>query len=193
MLKKNQNFSLKMKKKINVIPKILFITGLPSSGKTTIALSLKYRMKKLGIKNIKYIDGDIFRKKFKLNKYDNKSRNKTGDKKIKYANSFLKSGYLTIVTGVAHDSIWRKKIKKCNKDIIEIYSKCPLKICKSRDFKKNYVKAQNNDINNFVGINKMYIEGKSVDITLNTYKNNVTKNTNKIIQYLKKNKYVYGK
>ena len=61
----------------------------------------------------------------------------------------------------------------------------------SLEILKNYVKAQNNDINNFVGINKMYKEGKSVDITLNTYKNNVTKNTNKIIQYLKK--YVYGK
>jgi len=28
-------------KKIEIIPKILFITGLPSSGKTTLALSLK--------------------------------------------------------------------------------------------------------------------------------------------------------
>lgn len=180
-------------KNINLSPKILFISGLPSSGKTTLALSLKNRINKLQIKNIKYIDGDDFRKKFKLNKYDDKSRNKTGDKKIKYANSFKKLGKFVIVTGVAHNASWRKKVKKFNKDIIEVYSKCPLKVCKSRDYKKNYIKAQNNSLDNFVGFKKKYQEGKSVDIILNTYKNSVSSNTNIIIKYLKKNKYVYRK
>ena len=180
-------------KKINIIPKILFITGLPSSGKTTLALSLKDKLKKLGTKNIKYIDGDIFRKKFRLNRYDNRSRNVTGDKKIKYANSFLKLGKFVIVTGIAHNALWRKKTKKNNKNLIEVYSKCPLKICRSRDYKENYTKAQNKVINNFIGFNKMYQEGKSVDITLNTYRNTVSTNTNKIIKYLKINKYVHSK
>ena len=43
----------------------------------------------MGLKNIKYIDGDKFREKFKLNRYDNSSRNSVGNKKIKLANSFL--------------------------------------------------------------------------------------------------------
>ena len=180
-------------KKINITPKILFITGLPSSGKTTLALSLKEKIKKLGVNNIKYIDGDTFRKKFKLNKYDNKSRNLAGDKKIKFANSFLKLGKFVIVTGVAHDAVWRKKTKKYNKSIIEVYTKCPLKICKSRDYKKNYIEAQNKTIRNFIGFNQMYQEGKSVDIILNTYRNTISTNTNKIIKYLKINKYVHKK
>ena len=135
-------------KKINFNPKILFVTGLPSSGKTTLALSLKNKMKKLCANKIKYIDGDIFRKKFKLSKYDNKSRNLTGDKKIQFANKFFKSGKFVIVTGVAHNAAWRKKIKKNNKEIIEVYTKCPLKICKIRDHKKNYTKAKNKVITN---------------------------------------------
>lgn len=180
-------------KKIKLLPKILFISGLPSSGKTTLALSLKKKFKKLQIKNIKYIDGDDFRKKFRLNKYDDKSRNKTGYKKIKYANNFKKRGKFVIVTGVAHNASWRRKIKKFNGDIIEVYSKCPLKVCRSRDYKKNYIKAQNNDLHNFIGFKKKYQEGKSVDIILNTYKNSITANTNKITQYLKKNNYVYRK
>ena len=39
-----------MKKKIDIIPKILFLTGLPSSGKTSLAISLKKKTKKIGIK-----------------------------------------------------------------------------------------------------------------------------------------------
>ena len=99
-------------KKIKIIPKILFITGLPSSGKTTLALSLKKKLKKMGLKNIKYIDGDKFREKFKLNRYNSSSRNSVGNKKIKLANSFLIKKKLVIVTGVAHDKNWRKKMKK---------------------------------------------------------------------------------
>jgi len=180
-------------KKTNIIPKILFITGLPSSGKTTLALSLREKIKELGINKIKYIDGDTFRKKFKLRKYDNKSRNLVGDKKIKFANTFLKLGKFVIVTGVAHNAAWRKKIKIRNKGIVEIYAKCPLKICKTRDYKRNYTKAKNKTIRNFIGFNQMYQEGKSVDLRLDTYRNTISSNTKKIIKYLKIKKYVLSK
>ena len=53
-----------MKKKYKVIPKILFITGLPSSGKTTLALFLKKKLNNLSINKVFYIDGDKFRKQF---------------------------------------------------------------------------------------------------------------------------------
>ena len=182
-----------MKKKIDIIPKILFLTGLPSSGKTSLAISLKKKLKKLGLKKIKYIDGDLFRKKFKFNQYDKKSRNLVGDKKIRFAKTFLRLKKFVIITGVAHDKFWRRKIKKNNNDIVEVFTKCPLKVCQERDFKKNYFKAQNKDLKNFVGINYMYQEGNSVDITLNMYRNTVSTNTNKLIKYLKFKKYVYRK
>ena len=47
-----------MKKKSHLVPKILFLTGLPSSGKTSLALSLKKEFEKKGFKKIKYIDGE---------------------------------------------------------------------------------------------------------------------------------------
>ena len=180
-----------MKKKSHLVTKILFLTGLPSSGKTSLALSLKKEFEKKGFKKIKYIDGDSFRKKFKLDQYDNKSRNLVGDEKIKFAKSFLKFKKLVIVTGVAHNKSWRKKIKKKNKNLLEIYTKCPIKVCLLRDYKKNYFKAKNNKIKNFVGINYEYQEGKTVDLTLDMYKNTLKFNTNKLFNFLIKNRYVY--
>ena len=178
-------------KKIRFIPKILFFTGLSASGKTTLACFLKKKLQKLGIKNIKYIDGDEFRNKFKYFKYDIHQRNKVGDKKIKFANSFIKLNKLVIVTGIAADSNWRRKIKRKNPHLIEIYTKCPLKICKDRDFKKNYIKAKNKQIKSFVGVNNKYKEGKSVDITVNTYRRRPSYNIIKIIKFLITKKYVY--
>mgnify|MGYP005997130707 CR=1 FL=1 len=180
-------------KKIRFKPKILFFTGLSASGKTTLALLLKKRLQKIGLRNIKYIDGDDFRKRFKYFKYGIKQRNEVGDKKVEYANSFIKLKKLVIVTEVAADSSWRNKIKKKNPHIIEIYTKCPISICKQRDFKKNYIKAKNKEIKNFVGVNDKYQQGKSVDITINTYIKTKLFNINKIINFLKKNEHVYYK
>ena len=182
-----------MKKKINIIPKILFLTGLPSSGKTSLAKSLKKKLQVKGLQKIKYIDGDLFRKKFKFYQYDTRSRNLVGENKIKFAKLFLKQKKFVIITGVAHDKVWRKKIKKKNKDIIEVYTKCPLKICQQRDFKKNYLKAKKKVLKNFVGIDYNYQEGKSVDLTLNMYRNTINSNTNKLFKYLKLKNYVYRK
>ena len=178
-----------MKKKFH-IPIIIFITGYPSSGKTSLAVSLKKKLNKVGVNKLKYIDGDIFRKSKKLFKYDIKSRNLVGDKKIILAKKLIKLKKLVIVTGVAHNRLWRKKIKKKNKNVLEIYAKCPLKICQSRDYKKNYIKAKNKKLENFVGINYKYQEGKTVDLTLDMYKNSLNFNTNKLFKYLIKKRYV---
>ena len=46
-------------------PKICLIYGLQGSGKTTVSQKLYYHFKKVGLKKIKLIDGDDFRKKNK--------------------------------------------------------------------------------------------------------------------------------
>ena len=63
--------------------KILFLTGLPSSGKTTISEILKKEIIKKNMKST-YIDGDKFKKKFNYNSYDLLSRNNIGFKKLEY-------------------------------------------------------------------------------------------------------------
>ena len=137
-----------------------------------------------------YIDGDKFRKKFNYNKYDLSSRNNIGFKKLDYAKKLLKNNDFVIVSGVAHKKLWREKAKKRYKNLIEIFLDCPNKVCKSRDFKKNYIKAEQKKIQNFVGVNQDYQKGKSVDLVINTYKTSPIKNVKKIINFLKTNYYV---
>ena len=115
--------------------KILFLTGLPSSGKTTISEILNKEIIKKNMKST-YIDGDKFRKKFNYNSYDLLSRNNIGFKKLEYADKFLKKNDFVIVSGVAHERSWRESAKKKFENLIEIFLDCPKKICKSRDFKK---------------------------------------------------------
>ena len=170
----------------NFGPKIIFLTGLSSSGKTTLGNLLKNKLKLMGIKSI-HIDGDKFRKKFKLNKYDPKSRINVAIKKFTYANQFLKKNMMVIISGVAAKLKTRKILKRKFKDYIEVKLNCPLKICISRDRKKN-VYSNNKNLNL---VNLKYQKGNTHDISVNTFKNKKNQNVKSIINYLKKKRVIY--
>ncbi len=169
----------------NYKPKLIFLTGLSSSGKTTLCKLLKIKLNTMGVKSI-YIDGDKFRKKFKLKKFDPKSRIKVGIKKFKYAKKFLKKNNIVIISGVAAKLNDRRSLRAKFKNYIEIKVDCPLKICILRDKKNIY---SNNKSLNFV--NLKYQKGNTHNLSINTFKNSKTKNIKSIINYLKKTKVLY--
>tara|TARA_Y100000590_G_C15662836_1_gene993345 strand:- start:1131 stop:1679 length:549 start_codon:yes stop_codon:yes gene_type:complete len=182
-----------MKKKsiIKKKPFIIWFTGLSSSGKTTLSISLKKKLFNLGYKNLKLIDGDLFRKKILNFKYDLKNREKIGILKARLAKKYQKEGKIVIVSGIANKKKWRSDIKSNMSNFIEVYTKCPISVCKKRDKAKNYKKAQIGKISNFIGINEKYEEGNSVDLKINTGQLTVSGSLIKIINYLKKNNYVF--
>ncbi len=168
-------------RKIIFNPCILWLTGLSGSGKTSISLELQKLLINKKIKKIKVIDGDIFRKKIKNYLYNQKSRDIVGLKKLSLAKGFLKKGFLVIVTGIAANKIWRKKIKKKTPNFFEIYIKCPIYICKKRDFKNIYQSSKNY---------QKYQEGDSKDLVINS-KNVKKKNAaKKIVHFLMNKKYL---
>ena len=93
-------------------PFIIFFTGLTNSGKTTLSQLLFQYLKGIGLKQIKNIDGDKFRKKINNFVYSSKGRKFVGDKKIKYANLLTNKGYNVIVSGVAQIESGERKIKE---------------------------------------------------------------------------------
>ena len=180
-----------MKKIYSYKPCIIFFTGLSASGKSTLCLTLKNKLKNFGITKVINLDGDVIRKKFNNFNYKKKFRNKVGDKKIKIALKYKKNNFITLVSGIAHNKRWRKNIKDSNKDYFEIFVKCPIKICEKRDYKNQYSKARNGIIKNFVGIHDHYQIGDSHDLTIDTSRLTVRKSVIKLFNFLIKKKYVF--
>lgn len=152
---------------------IIWFTGLPGAGKTTLSKSVYKKLKKDKFK-IKLIDGDEFRKKIKNFKYTNEARCQVGDKKLEYGIKFNQKGYIVLITGVAANKQWRKKIKKNNSNLIEIYIKCSLKVLKTRK-KILYSKP--------LFISK-YEEGNTADITIYSNKKKLNA-VNRIVKFIK--------
>jgi len=166
-------------------PFILWFTGISASGKSTLSQEVKKNIYKEGYSNMKYIDGDQFRKEIKNFSYDKYSRDEVGDEKLKIAKKYTNTGYAVIVTGIANNKKWRASAKIKNKNLIEIYLKCPIKRCIQRDFKGQYKKALNGELKHFVGVTEEYEEGETADITIDTNKLSIDESSAEIMKLLK--------
>ena len=133
--------------------KIIWITGISGTGKTTLA---KHYMKFL--KNFIWIDGDGFRKLFNEDLgYTLKDRNKNAERLINFASFLNKQKISLIISANLTSKKYKKKIKKKFKNIFHIQINSDLNILKKRDKKKIYKKNKNvvgKDIKFFKSFNK---------------------------------------
>ncbi len=169
-------------------PCAIWLTGLPSSGKSTIANELEY------VLNSKYkvhsyiLDGDNIRQG--LNKdlgFSREDRAENIRRVAEVAKLFVDAGLVVITAFISPYKKNRELAKNIigKDEFIEVYVKCPLDICEQRDPKGLYKKARAGEIKNFTGISDPYEEPDNPDIVLETHKLTVSECVNKIIDYIK--------
>ena len=119
--------------------KIIWITGISGTGKTTLA---KYYLRFL--KKFLWIDGDEFRKLFNNDLgYTLKERNKNAERLINFVKFLNKQKISLIISANLTSDIYKKRVKKIFKNIFLIQIETNLKILKNRDKKLIYVKKIN--------------------------------------------------
>lgn len=163
----------------------LWITGLPASGKTTLANSIKKVLVKNGIITI-VLDGDYVRKTvnkdlaFQLNDREENNR-----RVAEIARMLNNAGINVICSLITPTNKIRKKVGKIigKENFAIIYLNTPINICESRDKKQLYQKARQGNVTDFTGISSIFEEPKSPDITLNG-ENSLTENSKQIITFL---------
>ena len=151
-------------------PKAIWLTGLSSAGKTTIALALEKEIQKKGY-FIKVFDGDIMRTG--INKdltYSLEDRKENIRRIAEITKIFLDTGLIIICSFISPTEEIREMAKSIigEKDFIEVYVNCPLSICEERDVKGLYQKARKGLIKNFTGIDSVYETPKNPNIELKT-------------------------
>jgi len=161
---------------------IIWMTGLPCSGKSTIARKLREYLPDLEI-----LDGDELYKWLKPNDWSRESRI-TNNKRIAHiAKLLLKHNISACVSVVSPYSEGRKAAREIVNDnrFIETYIKCKLEVCESRDVKGMYKRARSGEIINFTGVNGEYETPFNADLVIDTEKYSLDEEVMKIIQYLK--------
>ena len=163
--------------------KIIWLTGLSGSGKTTISKSLYKHFKKNKFK-IYHIDGDNFRKK----KYYEKSFTKKSitENNLLIINSIkkiMKKYDFIIVSVISPLKKTRIKAKKIfGSSYYEVFLNPSIKTLRLRDTKNLYSRADKGLIDNVIGYNSIISYEKSIysKIAIDTGKSSVL-NSRKII------------
>ena len=161
---------------------VLWTTGLPSSGKTTIIRKLTEH-----IQNLAVLDGDELREWLSPKDFSREGRNEHNRKVANLAKMLLDHNVpvgVSLISPYLENRETAKKIIGDNK-FFELYVKCSLEKCEERDVKGLYKKARDNEIKNFTGVNDPYEEPPNPDVVINTQKYTVEESVNKILDFLK--------
>jgi len=160
---------------------VLWMTGLPCSGKTTLAKKLSDK-----ISNLTILDGDKVRAQSSSSDFSREGINENNRKVANLAKDDSKPVCVSLISPFKKNREDARKIID-TKRFIEVYIKCSLPTCEERDVKGMYKKARRNEIKDFIGINTNYEIPYNPDLILDTEKLNVEESVNKLLLYLKNN------
>ena len=157
------------------------MTGLPCSGKTTIAKKLQEL-----IPNMAILDGDELREWLSTKDFSREGRNEHNKKVAHLAKLLLNHNVPTVVSLISPFNENRKYAREImgNDRFVEIYIKCSLSLCEKRDDKGMYKKARRNEIKNFTGVSDDYEIPSNPDLTVNTETNSLDECVGQITEYL---------
>jgi len=171
---------------------IIWFTGLSGSGKSTLAHSVEERLISLGIHTY-VLDGDNVRRGLNRDLGFSAEDRKENIRRIgEVAKLFVDAGIIVLSAFISPYREDRKFVRSIVEEgeFIEVYVKCPLEVCEQRDVKGLYKKAREGIIKNFTGIDDPYEEPENPEIIVETDKESLEESVNKIINYLKENRYL---
>lgn len=175
---------------IKTLNTTLWLTGLPCSGKTTLAKRLKEELDNRGYKTVA-LDGDDVRGKLNADLGFSPEDRKENLRRIAHvARLFNHNGNFAVASFVSPTEEYRRMIKEIVGNFKLVYVKCSLKECEKRDIKGMYKKARNGEIKEFTGISAPFEEPKDADIIVDTEKDDVETCVKKILDSLKVEKLV---
>lgn len=150
----------------------VWLTGLPGSGKTTIAMALERMLLEQSILT-KVFDGDIIRSNINADLDFSEAGRMQNIERVAHLNAELISCGLVVINAfVSPLNTMRKKAIEIigGADFTLIFIDCSQKECEKRDPKGMYAKARIGMINSFTGISSNFEVPENPDLIVSTEK-----------------------
>ncbi|MCH7949745.1 MAG: adenylyl-sulfate kinase [Candidatus Dadabacteria bacterium] len=167
---------------------ILWFTGLPSSGKSTIANELEKKLITLGTRTY-ILDGDNVRMGLcKDLGFSEEDRGENIRRIGEVSKLFIDAGCIVLSAFVSPYIKDRDAVRELVEEgeFVEVFVDAPLEVCEERDVKGLYKKAREGIIKGFTGIDDPYEAPLNPEITIDTSKLSLDEGVNVIFDYLEK-------
>lgn len=173
-------------KTLNQRAKVLWLTGLSGSGKSTIAQALERKLYNEGFFP-QVLDGDNVRAGINSNLgFSIEDRAENIRRISEIAKLYVNSGIITICSFISPTLLSRENAKQIigADNFLEIFINTPLEICEQRDVKGLYKKARAGEIKNFTGIDSPYELPQNPALDLRTANQTVEESVQEIFEFL---------
>jgi len=165
---------------------ILWFTGLSGSGKSTLAHAVEEKLYELKCRTY-VLDGDNIRHGLCGDLgFSDQDRVENIRRIGEVAKLFLEAGVISLTAFISPFRADRDNVRNLSPhgDFFEIYCKCSLDICETRDVKGLYKKARAGEIKEFTGINSPYEEPLNPEVTVDTGSETLEESTEKVLNLL---------
>ena len=171
---------------------LIWLTGLPSAGKSTLAIHCERYLFDRNIQ-VAVLDGDNVRHGLNKNLgFTAEDRSENIRRVGEVAKLFVENGTIVLAAFVSpyHKDRDAVRSRFAPGEFIEIYVQAPLQTCQSRDVKGLYKKALEGDLANFTGISDPYEEPTQPELIVNTEKLSINASVQRIIDLLTSKDYI---
>jgi adenylylsulfate kinase len=146
----------------------IWLTGLPSAGKTTIARELLPLLRGRGW-FADLLDGDEVRRGLSADLgFDRNSREVHAGRVAFVAKVLARNGAIPIVALISPYRTSRARAREEIGRFVEVYVSTPVEVCEQRDVKGLYKKARAGEIKDMTGVDDPYEPPESPDIVVDT-------------------------
>jgi adenylylsulfate kinase len=171
---------------LNQTAKVVWLTGLSGSGKTTIAKGVEKELHQRGFV-CQVLDGDNIRAGINNNLgFSLEDRLENIRRIAEVSKLFINCGIITINSFISPT----EKIRKLALDIIGeddfigVYVNAPVSVCEKRDVKGLYKKARAGEIKDFTGVNTNFEPLSSPDVEVKTDELSIEESVQKILDFV---------
>ena len=172
------------------VPRLLWITGLPAAGKSTVADRLEQKLHAAGVHTY-LLDGDNVR--HGLNRdlgFTEQDRVENVRRVAEVAKLMVDAGLVVIVSMISPFKSERRMARDLVGDgeFVEVFVDTPLAVCESRDPKGLYKRARAAELINFTGIDSPYEAPEAPEIVLKGAEEDPDTLADRVVDYLNANR-----
>ena len=148
---------------------VFWFTGLSGAGKSTLAHDVEEKLHRLDYRTF-VLDGDNVRHGLCADLAFTDEDRKENIRRIgQMARLYVEAGIIVLTAFISPFKSDRDNVRKiCGSDFHEIYCKCSLAVCESRDVKGLYQRARAGEISDFTGISSPYEEPDEPELEVDT-------------------------